>query len=347
MITIVVIHVFGQDLSVSIAPTLSQYSDKQDVEVILNYKNQGSKKVLIYKWYFPDQQLFHPLFEMTRDGKRVAYIGPVVKRRTPVAEDMVSLESGKSISTRVQISSVYNMTETGNYAIRFNVSIGPMLSTSSRLLQIESDVISDSTLVSPSATLFAVGRSNALITESAKVATQGKSLIPSYYKCSSTQETMISASIKSAASYSLSSIQYLSSVSSSGTTRYITWFGTYSSSNLATLKTQYNRINDVFNTKSMSFDCTCTEANTYAYVYPSIPYKIHLCPAFWSAPTTGTDTKGGTLVHETSHFTAVAGTSDYAYGQSACKTLAKSNPTKALDNADSHEYFSENNPKLL
>jgi peptidyl-Lys metalloendopeptidase len=79
-------------------------------------------------------------------------------------------------------------------------------------------------------------------------------------------------------------------------------------------------------------------------VYPTQPYKIYVCNAFWSAPTTGTDSKAGTLVHEMSHFNVVAATDDWAYGQSACKSLATSNPSKALDNADSHEYFAENTP---
>ena len=61
---------------------------------------------------------------------------------------------------------------------------------------------------------------------------------------------------------------------------------------------------------------------------------------------TGTDSKGGTLVHEMSHFNAVAATDDHAYGQSAAKSLATSNPTRALDNADNHEYFAENTPSL-
>jgi peptidyl-Lys metalloendopeptidase len=46
-----------------------------------------------------------------------------------------------------------------------------------------------------------------------------------------------------------------------------------------------------------------------------------------------------------SHFTVVAGTDDWAYGQTAAKALAISDPAKALDNADSHEYFAENNPQ--
>ena len=76
-------------------------------------------------------------------------------------------------------------------------------------------------------------------------------------------------------------------------------------------------------------------------MYANQPYKVHLCGAFWSAPSVGTDSKAGTLVHETSHFTVVAGTQDYAYGQSACRSLATSSPSQAVHNADSHEYFAE------
>ena len=77
-----------------------------------------------------------------------------------------------------------------------------------------------------------------------------------------------------------------------------------------------------------------------------MPYKVYLCSAFWSSPTTGTDSKAGTLVHESSHFTIMGGTQDYAYGQTNCKNLAKSKPAQAVMNADSHEYFVENNPVL-
>jgi peptidyl-Lys metalloendopeptidase len=69
-----------------------------------------------------------------------------------------------------------------------------------------------------------------------------------------------------------------------------------------------------------------------------------MCNAFWSAPTTGTDSKGGTIVHEVSHFNIVAGTDDVVYGQSGAKSLAISDPAQAIQNADSHEYFAENTP---
>ncbi len=94
-----------------------------------------------------------------------------------------------------------------------------------------------------------------------------------------------------------------------------------------------------------TFDCGCTESS-FAYVYPSQPYVVHLCRAFWPAPALGTDSKAGTLVHEASHFTVLGGTKDYAYGQASAQALAKSDPGRAVMNADSHEYFAENHPRF-
>ncbi|QRV85906.1 peptidyl-Lys metalloendopeptidase [Ceratobasidium sp. AG-Ba] len=152
----------------------------------------------------------------------------------------------------------------------------------------------------------------------------------SYNSCSSTRQSQIATAASS------------SNTISSGTTRWTTWFGTFSSSHFSTIKSHYANIGtDATNTE---YDCTCTESDTYAYTYPDEPGYIYLCGAFWSAPNTGTDSRAGTIIHEQSHFTNNAGTQDYAYGQSAAKSLAKSNPNEAIENADNHEYFAENNP---
>lgn len=50
------------------------------------------------------------------------------------------------------------------------------------------------------------------------------------------------------------------------------------------------------------------------YVYPGTFGVVYLCNAFWSAPNAGTDSRGGTLIHESSHFTANGGTNDVVYG---------------------------------
>ncbi|CAE6526718.1 unnamed protein product [Rhizoctonia solani] len=63
-----------------------------------------------------------------------------------------------------------------------------------------------------------------------------------------------------------------------------------------------------------------------------------------TALSTFVDTSGlaDTIIHEGTHFTQVLGTDDYAYGQSACLSLASSNPTNAVYNADNHAFFSVN-----
>jgi peptidyl-Lys metalloendopeptidase len=127
--------------------------------------------------------------------------------------------------------------------------------------------------------------------------------------------------------------------------RYVTWFGDYSlTTNRQTAKSDFDNIADAL-TKAYGADCSGTDCKStwYAFVHPGDTTRvIHLCPQFWKAGETGADSKPGVLVHEMSHFTAVAGTSDYEYGQSDCKALAKSDPTKAVKNADNNEYFAEN-----
>ena len=66
--------------------------------------------------------------------------------------------------------------------------------------------------------------------------------------------------------------------------------------------------------------------------------------AFWAADVTGTDSRGGTLLHELSHFDVVAATDDHVYGQAGAAELARTAPDRAVNNADSHEYFGENTP---
>ena len=111
------------------------------------------------------------------------------------------------------------------------------------------------------------------------------------------------------------------------------------------MKTHYASIRGAFEAQPITVDCACKKTY-YAYVYPSQPYKIYVCKAFWTAPAIGTDSKAGTLIHEMSHFSVVAGTQDYVYGQAGAKNLALSNPANARMNADNHEYFAENTPRL-
>lgn len=194
----------------------------------------------------------------------------------------------------------------------------------------------------PSATTTRFASPSVTATRSAPAGTGGLSFSGG---CTNVQQSDITTAVAGAKTYASGATTYLARTPS-GTTRYTTWFGTYSLGNWNSAATHYTSILSAFNTQSIVVDCSCTTAGTYAYVYPASPYKIYVCGAFWSAPQTGTDSKAGTLIHEMSHFTIVVGTQDYQYGQTACKSLAISSPSQALMNADTHEYFAENTPTL-
>ena len=68
---------------------------------------------------------------------------------------------------------------------------------------------------------------------------------------------------------------------------------------------------------------------------------VYLCGSFWTAPPTGSYSNAGTLIHESSHFTANGGTKDYVYGPAAAQNLAQTNPSAAIMNADNHGFFAE------
>jgi uncharacterized Zn-binding protein involved in type VI secretion len=83
--------------------------------------------------------------------------------------------------------------------------------------------------------------------------------------------------------------------------------------------------------------------NAYAYVYPDDDSKMYIGKAFWNAPANGPDSKAGTLVHEMSHYNTIGGTDDHAYGRTDAAQLAQIAPDTAKQNADSFEYFVEDN----
>ncbi|HEX6703742.1 MAG TPA: M35 family metallo-endopeptidase [Albitalea sp.] len=300
-----------------------------DVVVDVTVTNTARHPVTLLRWQLPSDELEGPLFRITRDDQLVRYLGPVIKRTQPDASDHVKLEPGATLSYQVELTGAYDLSQSGRYAIQYR----------SRGLHGNAATLDSTPLY-----LWLEGRSGKAAAPTAAPAAAAAS-IGYTGNCSASQQSTLQSAVSAATSYASGSSSYLGGTPRA-TQRYVKWFGAYSSAGWNTAKTHFAAIQDAFVTKPLTLDCKCKKRNIYAYVYPTQPYKIYLCGAFWSAPMTGTDSKGGTLIHEMSHFDVVAGTDDWAYGQSAAAALAVSDPAKALDNADSHEYFAENNPPL-
>jgi len=300
-----------------------------DVVVTVTVTNNSRSAVSLLKSQLPTGSLEGPLFRITRNDERVAYQGRVVKRAAPQSADVVRLEPGATLRYDVELTAGYDLSQSGRYTIEY-VSRGR-----------HGDAVS---LSSEPLYLWLEERSGLAATAAPVQSLAVTAASLAFSNCSASRQTTIKSAITAATNYATAANTYLSATPAA-TQRFKKWFGS-STSRWATVKTHFAATEDAFKNKAVTVDCSCTETDTYAYVYPTQPYKIYVCGAFWSAPLTGTDSKGGTLIHEMTHFNAVASTDDWAYGQSAAAALAISNPARAVDNADSHEYFAENTPAL-
>ncbi|KIM23489.1 hypothetical protein M408DRAFT_77490, partial [Serendipita vermifera MAFF 305830] len=181
----------------------------------------------------------------------------------------------------------------------------------------------------------------------AKRSTLGKRDI-AITNCASSLKNDVVLSAQVASLYVADAEKYLTlaATASSNSVRYETWFGTFEQANHDRVLDHYGKIRKS-DLKTYTFDCECTEgSDVFAYVFPDEFGHIHLCNQYIQAEVAGTDSKAGTIVHESSHFTLNGGTKDLAYGQTRAQALAVSNSTGATMNADSHEYFAENSPAL-
>lgn len=328
-------------VSIVAASNTSAFLGAVDVDIT----NTGSRVVRVPAWELPSEYLESRLFEVTRDGQEVAYEGPMIKRGLPQSREFVILQPGQSVRATVDLSAFYDLSRTGEYTVTFKSPLQHASLSTGEMLKTPNGLPMTAQSVALKMWVDGTDQLGARALQSSRKQTGGGTLVNgvTYKSCSTTQISDAGNAVVAARGYSENAKGYLAS----GTVgpRYTTWFGAYTSTRYATAGQHFVDIDAALdqNAGQVTVNCGCNQSY-YAYVYPTRPYEIFVCRAFWTAPLTGTDSKAGTLIHETSHFNVVAGTNDHVYGQTAARSLAVSDPTSALDNADNHEYEAENTP---
>jgi peptidyl-Lys metalloendopeptidase len=137
---------------------------------------------------------------------------------------------------------------------------------------------------------------------------------------------------------------------------YRRWFGKFSSQNGDRVRRNLKSIVTAIRKDEISTECVnngigLCDQDTYAFVDPDEHYEVKLCPNFFEMQTMkdlddasvaeGSGTRAGTIIHEISHFTIVAGTDDICYSREVCSEMAVSTPMDTFINADSYQYFVE------
>lgn len=323
---------------VTVAPARQSLTASDDVVVTVTIRNTSRATRYLPKWQTPFGGVQAPLFDVTRDGLPVTYLGIQAKRPAfgaPGRADVIALGPGAARSVRVELSALYRMDITGAYSVRYRAD---RLQVYARPDASRPQGPAD---VAPlAAAVWIDGRLPRGMPEpSPDVPAGGGSL--AFAHCSNAQRDGIAGAVQAGLAMAQDADAYLQDQPLA--TRYTGWFGPVDNARATTVARHFAAVRDAFATRPITVDCACS-LPLYAFVFPNRPYTIHVCKAFWTAPLTGTDSRAGTLLHEMSHFTVVAGTDDWAYGQAAAGALAGSAPARAVENADSHEYFGENNP---
>ena len=321
------------NVEVVLTPLQSTVGRGDNVLVRVTLTNTAATATHLLRWRTLLDGVESPLFEVSRDGQPVRYLGRRIKRASPRPSDYVRLDPGASLVKTVELSSLYEMNVTGNYTIRYSSAAMPTPGAG----------------VQPSVGELASGAVSIWIYGRLPRGTQVAQLAPepgnaglSYANCSNAQQEQLATAMDAGRAMTVDSHAYLSSGNPYGE-RYATWFGAPDAARGVKVTSNFTAIKDAFESKPVKIDCDCNEPY-FAYVYPARPYTVWVCRAFWAAAVTGTDSRGGTLLHELSHFNVVAATDDHVYGQAGAAELARSAPERAINNADSHEYFGENTP---
>jgi peptidyl-Lys metalloendopeptidase len=238
----------------------------------------------------------------------VTYTGMYAKR---FAEEMLTIAAGQSATTTVDISFDYAFPATGIYKLLWRFG-------QSNPVKAEISTVYGDRRAAMRNTTDAEGAPN------------------NFVNCQATERTQTLAADTQATTDCRNSVACLNANSCAA--RYVTWFGVRTDARYQQTQRNFVAISNNFNSGNYRIHCNPTNcpANTYAFVYPTDrTHVVYLCSVFWRIPAE----RAETLVHELSHFTDVASTQDFQYGQSGCRALARSNPANAVRNADNVCYF--------
>lgn len=179
----------------------------------------------------------------------------------------------------------------------------------------------------------------------------GAAQAQSYARCAGYQVATVQQVLPGAHDLALNA-----AVAVGDTPEFRRWFGAYTPENSETVRANLKRIYKAIADERLRFYCghrdePACQQNTYAYVYPTEPYAMTLCPAFFTLPRMENGspnddayeygTMEGTIIHEISHFEVVAGTEDHCYGRTECSELALERDYWAIRNADTYQYYTE------
>lgn len=336
------------------------YKAQHSVPLKFILTNTGNDDLTVLTRNTPLDGLITDCLEVTLDGKKVDYDGPLVKRAPPTAREYKTIKAGATLEAEFTVSDAYDTSKPGVYKVRLKTPILDARPKQAKLAaSLRSANFAPKSLPIRSRTSFTIEKGEGkrlTLGEAARSKEKQKkqksakaqpSALKATAKKKPLQKSLLNPVIsggnatKKAAAKKAHADGYnlcLNALSAlSNNTHYVEWFGVHTTTRFNKVKKNYSAVKTRMETIQFTYDLSLTgcDSGVYAYTYKGTS-TIWFCDQFWRAPATGTDSKAGTVLHEHTH--SDASTDDNVYGQTGCRSLAISNPAKAVENADSHEY---------
>jgi hypothetical protein len=320
------------------------------ISLTFEVENTGSETVQLLRWGTPlEGELTDDCFVVRRDSELLPYDGKLVKRGDPRPESYVTIPPGEKVRQAVDISAGYPIDQPGDYKVTlkaiavdaFTVA-GTAKAAPRKRHQFEPHELPEAsaefTVVPGAEPKLTAGQAARKETSEQQFKTSAKA--PSFTGGTATEQSDTVIAHGNAQYFAALAASQLDAGPAGTNALYQTWFGAFDQGRYDNVTKHYRDIAGVLRDEQVTYDLSGSGCSPDVFAFTTKgSRKVSLCSLYLSAPQIGTDCKFGTLVHEWSH--GVSSTDDNAYGESACQSLATSDPGKATNNADSHEYFSE------
>jgi len=340
-----------------------QYQKSDKLTIRFTFRNTTKNSVKLLKWNTPLEGFKSNFLNITHNGKKVAYIGKLVRRGEITKSDFITLNPNEVRTVILDLEKGYAIREPGKYKFYYNPK--KILIADKILKKFDKNIFLSTDVTQLNHVEFYVKKSRIPCDAKKKLppdgwgdsypdepyncndgVSGGGATTADYYNCTAAQKSSAAASlIRTRPLVAESYSAMLNGPSPSMrplSPRYTTWFGHYSLPRWNEVKNTFSNMTSRLENRRTSFDCDCDD-NSFAYVYADRPSLIWLCNIFW---TTTNDERDVTIIHEASHWNVVGGTDDYAYTVAGSQALADEDPSKAVENAENYGYFGLNKPSL-
>ena len=303
------------------------------------FTNIADEDLYLLKRNTPLEGFFSPFLNLSTEGRPVQYEGIYASRIAPTKDEFVLLKAGESIAASVQITDVFNIDTDGLYTLQYSK---PLQYLSVDEMSIMSNGEVRESAVHESIYIY-LENTHLLLKPTKPEETDKVDYTVHLQDCASASfkggDKKNGETLKAHKSLCAGTDKAKGNVSD--TAEYKTWFGTYTAARAEKVKTVYQKMKDGISGKTVTYynNGPQCKSNWYAYTYHGST-TVYLCPVFYGfkIPCIGNMyTKESSLAHEWSH--AFGLTEDYAYHVGGCQSLAKSDPDKAVVNADSIRFF--------